>query len=393
MKFYDFVIAGAGCSGLSLAVELAKAGVKKSILLIDTNIHPNQDKTWCFWEKPELMTYPFPVTQWQNLSFSSKNYEKNESITPFNYFGIKSSDYYEYCYEVISKEKNIDLVEASITKIYGVKDGACLETKEQTYFSPFIFNSTSVGCSVSFNNDKLKQHFRGWLIKTTRPSFDKHTATFMDFRTPQHNEVRFFYVLPYSDTEALIEYTIFSTSLLEESAYNENIKNYIDNTLDISDYQIVAYEKGVIPMYHIIPNLSHPNIIPIGIAGGSLKPSTGFAFSLIQQKTKEIAEAIASVRKIEYNSKLNNRFSFYDKVLLHLLEKGEFNKSELFISLFKENKIAEILLFLSEKTSLQEEIRLFTSLPIKTFIKAVIDLYNPFGDYKKDYSPLYQTSR
>lgn len=393
MKFYDFVIAGAGCSGLSLAVGFAKAGVKKSILLIDSNVHPEQDKTWCFWEKPELAVYPFPVTQWKNLSFNSTNYEKKESVAPFNYFGIKSSDYYEYCYQVISNAKNIDLVESSITKIYGVKDGACLETKEQTYFSPFIFNSTSAGSNNSLNNDKLKQHFRGWLIKTTKPSFDKNTATFMDFRTPQHNEVRFFYVLPYSDTEALIEYTIFSTSLLEESAYNENIKNYIDHTLGICDYQIVANEKGVIPMYQIVPDVSHPHIIPIGIVGGCLKPSTGFAFSLIQQKTKEIVEAITSVNKVRHALKRNQRFSFYDKVLLHLLEKGELDKSALFISLFRGNKMTRILVFLSEKTSIQEEIRLFTSLPIRTFIKAVINLYSPFREFKKDYSLIFQTSR
>lgn len=393
MKFYDFVIAGAGCSGLSLAVGFAKAGVKKSILLIDSNIHPGQDKTWCFWEEPALAVFPFPVTQWQNISFSSKNYEKKERITPFNYFCIKSSDYYRYCYEVISKAKNIDLVEASITKIYGVKDGACLETIDQTYFSPFIFNSTSVGSSNSLNKDKLKQHFRGWLIKTTKPSFDKNTATFMDFRTPQHNEVRFFYVLPYSDTEALVEYTIFSANLLEESAYNENIKYYIDHTLGISDYEIVANERGVIPMYQIVPDVSHPHIIPIGIVGGSLKPSTGFAFSLIQQKTKEIVDSIMSVNKVHHVPKRNHRFSFYDKVLLHLLEKGELDKSELFISLFRGNKVTSILVFLSEKTSLLEEIRLFTSLPIRTFIKAVIDLYSPLREYKKNYSPIYQTSR
>lgn len=82
MKFYDFVIAGAGCSGLSLATSLAKANLKQSILLIDKNIHTNQDKTWCFWDTPNSSVLPFTTTVWQNLSFYSYNYEKKEKFFP-----------------------------------------------------------------------------------------------------------------------------------------------------------------------------------------------------------------------------------------------------------------------------------------------------------------------
>jgi lycopene beta-cyclase len=396
MKFYDFVIAGAGCSGLSLATALSKANVKQSILLIDNNIHTNQDKTWCFWDLPNLSPLPFTTTVWQNLTFYSDNYEKKEKILPFNYVGVKSGDFYKYSYEVLKNAKNIDIIEENIERIYGLESGACLETKTQKFHCHYLFNSTAIsaGHPKSYStNSALKQHFQGWFVKTEKPVFEKNTATFMDFRTEQHQDVRFFYVLPYSEREALIEYTIFSKQLLADEAYDEQIEKYIQETLQIEKFTIMEKEKGVIPMEFIHPDTTHNHIIPIGIVGGALKPSTGFAFSLIQKQVDQIIKSIQSDNLPLYKKKIQNRFSFYDTVLLHLLQKKEINKSAIFISLFKGNNIGTILTFLSEKTGIFGEMKIFSTLPVKVFISALIEIYWPRRIKDKLYSPIYQTIR
>jgi lycopene beta-cyclase len=396
MKFYDFVIAGAGCSGLSLATALSKANVKQSILLIDNNIHTNQDKTWCFWDLPNLSPLPFTTTVWQNLTFYSDNYEKKEKILPFNYVGVKSGDFYKYSYEVLKNAKNIDIIEENIERIYGLESGACLETKTQKFHCHYLFNSTAIsaGHPKSYStNSALKQHFQGWFVKTEKPVFEKNTATFMDFRTEQHQDVRFFYVLPYSEREALIEYTIFSKQLLADEAYDEQIEKYIQETLQIEKFTIMEKEKGVIPMEFIHPDTTHNHIIPIGIVGGALKPSTGFAFSLIQKQVNQIIKSIQSDNLPLNKKKIQNRFSFYDTVLLHLLQKKEINKSAIFISLFKGNNIGTILTFLSEKTGIFGEMKIFSTLPVKVFISALIEIYWPRRIKDKLYSPIYQTIR
>lgn len=396
MKFYDFVIAGAGCSGLSLATSLAKANLKQSILLIDKNIHTNQDKTWCFWDTPNSSVLPFTTTVWQNLTFYSYNYEKKEKILPFNYVGVKSEDFYKYSYEVLKNAKNIDIVEENIECIYGLESGACLETETQKFHCRYLFNSTSIS-SGHFKRhssySSLKQHFQGWFIKIEKPVFEKNTATFMDFRTEQHQDVRFFYVLPYSDREALIEYTIFSKQLLADEAYDEQIEKYIQETLQIEKFTIIEKEKGVIPMEFIHPDTTHNHIIPIGIVGGALKPSTGFAFSLIQKQVDQIIKSIQSDNLHLFKKRIQNRFSFYDTILLHLLQKKEINKSAIFISLFKGNNIATILTFLSEKTGIIGEMKIFSTLPVKVFISALIEIYWPKRIKDKSYSPIYQTIR
>jgi len=396
MKFYDFVIAGAGCSGLSLATSLAKANLKQSILLIDKNIHTNQDKTWCFWDTPNSSLLPFTTTVWQNLTFYSDNYEKKEKILPFNYVGVKSEDFYKYSYDVLKNAKNIDIIEENIESIYGLESGAGLETKTQKFHCQYLFNSTSISSGQSKSNSSysaLKQQFQGWLVKTEKPVFEKNTATFMDFRTEQHEEVRFFYVLPYSEREALIEYTIFSKQLLADEAYDKQIEKYIQETLQIENFTIIEKEKGIIPMEFIHPDITHNHIIPIGIVGGALKPSTGFAFSLIQKQVDQIIKSIQSDNLPLFKKKIQNRFSFYDTILLHLLQKKEINKSAIFISLFKGNNIGTILTFLSEKTGIFGEMKIFSTLPIKVFIGALIEIYWPRRIKDKTYSPIYQTIR
>jgi lycopene beta-cyclase len=396
MKFYDFVIAGAGCSGLSLATGLAKANINKSILLIDSKIDTIQDKTWCFWDASSKLNFPFPVSSWQNISFHTADYEKKEEICPYKYYGIRSTDFYKYCYKVLQDAENIDIVEDNIERIYGYKSGACLETKNHKYYGHYLFNSTANKNRDSNNTayySGLKQHFKGWLIKTDKPVFDKNTVTFMDFRTNQHNDVRFFYVLPYSEKEALVEYTVFSNQILSDEEYEANIESYIHETLNIHNFSIIEKEKGIIPMDFISPDNSNPHIISIGIEGGALKPSTGFAFSLIQKQINEIVKSIQT-EKFNFTRKNSpSRFTFYDKILLFLLKNHKVDKSGLFISLFKGNSMRVILTFLSEKTNIFSELKIFSTLPVKIFLKAVIDIYLPKKHVSKTYFPIYQSIR
>ena len=50
---YDFIIAGAGCAGLSLLYRILQepALQNKSVLIIDKDTKNSNDRTWCFWEK------------------------------------------------------------------------------------------------------------------------------------------------------------------------------------------------------------------------------------------------------------------------------------------------------------------------------------------------------
>ncbi len=60
----------------------------------------------------------------------------------------------------------------------------------------------------------------------------------MNFDIEQKNECRFMYVLPFSPTQALVEFTLFSQKLLDTSEYDSQLDDYLRNHLSIKNYRI-----------------------------------------------------------------------------------------------------------------------------------------------------------
>ncbi len=99
-------------------------------------------------------------------------------------------------------------------------------------FAEYIFNS------IVFLKPELKkkeyyllQHFKGWIIETENPVFNSSEATLMDFRVSQQHGTTFVYVMPFSATKALVEYTLFTEKLLDPLQYDEGLKEYIKELL------------------------------------------------------------------------------------------------------------------------------------------------------------------
>ena len=64
----------------------------------------------------------------------------------------------------------------------------------------------------------------------------------MDFSINQKNETRFIYILPFKSNEALIEFTLFTKSILKNSEYEKVLKEYLNNK-GIDSYEILEKEK------------------------------------------------------------------------------------------------------------------------------------------------------
>jgi len=94
-RSYDYVIAGAGCAGMSLLMRLISNGLTsgKRILLIDRDKKKKNDRTWCFWEKGEGFFEPVVYRKWSSIGFFSKDYNKQMEIAPYRYKMIRGADF------------------------------------------------------------------------------------------------------------------------------------------------------------------------------------------------------------------------------------------------------------------------------------------------------------
>lgn len=372
---YNIIIAGAGAAGLSLLMHFIEQGYhkQKKILLIDSNKKVTNDRTWCFWENKAGLFEPVVYKKWDKIFVADFDSVKHLNISPFTYKMLRGIDFYNYCFDEIKKHPEIEFANESIVRINSLHDGVEVITTKK-YKANICFNSLPVEIDKSSNKSSFfLQHFKGWIIKTNNTCFDAGTATFMDFRTEQKNDTRFVYVLPFTQTTALVEYTVFSENLLEEKEYEFELRKYIEGVIGETNFEILETEFGVIPMTDYNFKKNDGNVYYIGTTGGQTKASTGFTFQFIQQQSERIVQQLVAGNKLNLEKNFaQKRFDFYDSTLLRILSERKLSGSFIFKSMFNNNKPADVLRFLGNKTTLVDEVKIFVKLPVFVFAKAAL---------------------
>jgi len=364
-----------GCASLSLLMRMLRSGSfsDKRILLIDKEPKIKNDRTWCFWETKPGFFEEIVYKHWNHIDFVSAEYTATLDIFPYEYKMIRGIDFYNFCFEEISKHENVDIVYGNIGNWHWTREGISLtlDNIEHKITTEEVFNSIYLPSSGQKNTTLVLQHFKGWTIETSQPVFDPSKAIIMDFRVHQKAGTTFAYVLPFSPTTALVEYTLFTKTLLKPETYDTELKNYIENILGIKVYTIKDKEFGVIPMTNEKLQFDAKGW-NIGTAGGQTKGSSGYTFQFIQKNSEEI------VRKLINNESLNTilpvprRFRFYDNTLLHILYHNQLPGKMIFTNLFQKNKPQQVLRFLDNESTLIEELKIISSLPTWPFLKAAL---------------------
>lgn len=379
MKNYDYIIAGGGCAGLSMAYYLSQSQLAgASVLIIDREVKVSNDRTWCFWASQSIFSDAIISHQWSHLSFVDKLGSKSSHLDNYQYNLIRSADFYRFTKSTIQQKPNFDWLQGTISNTGEDEQGAFVLVNGERYYAKWVFDSCfnwQDWQRFAGNHQFLLQHFQGWFIETEEPIFAAQQATLMDFRTPQQDNARFLYVLPFSENKALVEYTVFSQHLETDSAYEHALDDYLKNRLGINNYRILEKERGVIPMTDLQLSWDGKSrIVPIGTPGGAVKPTTGYAFLRIQDQVAQIVQSLVQNGR-PTRPKNKQRFRFYDRLLLSILQHEGGMAAPIFSDLFRKNDVNRILNFLDERTSIWEEIQIFTKLPLLPFLRAIKRVY------------------
>lgn len=377
--YYDIILAGGGAAGLSLAYHLSLSSVAgKKILIIDKDRKEKNDRTWGFWSKRKTAFDHLASLTYHSLVFSSTYYEKRIDLGKYRYQVIRGIDFYDFIRDHLAKYPEVHWLNTKVESMNNLPEGAEVVTGEGTYRSKWVFSSIFSEADIK-NAIKtelyLKQHFKGYVIETHEDAFDPDAFTMFDFHTPQKGLMRFFYTLPWSKNKALVEYTLFSEDLLEEGQYDEAIREYISEVLQINDYQIAEKEFGIIPMTnYVFPHTQGKHIINIGSAGGASKPSSGYTFMRIQKHVQKITEALEKNIYPGMNGNSPPRYRFYDSVLLNILKNNGHLSEWIFSKMFQNNTIRQVFQFLDEEGGLANDLKIITSLPPWPFLRSTIQL-------------------
>ena len=344
----------------------------KKILLIDQDAKKTNDRTWCFWEKNSGLFEKIVFRQWQELWFYEDSFSKKINIAPYHYKMIRGIDFYQHCFNIIEQQPNFSIKFAGVDAVFSTEIETGVMIGDEKILCGYVFNSILFDQpALTKKNIWLLQHFKGWVIETETDFFDDAVATLMDFRIDQSKGTAFCYVLPFSANKALVEYTLFSPSLLQQSDYDVGLSSYITQQMQLQHYKVVDTEFGVIPMTNFVFSSGEKNLINIGATGGQTKGSSGYTFNFIQKHSRAIVNAL--LKKTHPLLTTNRkRFSFYDSVLLNVLQNNRMPGKEIFSSMFQKNPPQTVLRFLDNETSIAEDLKIISSLPTMPFLKGAV---------------------
>ena len=365
----DVIIAGAGLSGLSLAVALLDAGLPEDarILLVDPReTLSGADRTWCFFD---LVPHAFDSAithRWSRWRARNGAAEVVRSAPGIEYCRIPGERFYELALErLVAAGQRIEfLLGVTVEHLDDRGDHVDVRTSAGVLRARLAMDSRppSLTRSAEDGNDvNLLQHFRGRVVRSAEPVFEVDTATLMDFDVSQTDGIHFIYVLPFDARTALVESTFFTSRLLPETVYEEAIDTWLARRLPGRVFETISNESGVIPMttapFDAWPS---PRIVRIGTAGGHVKPSSGYAFLAVQRFVRVFAPRVVSAllagECAEPPAARSPRTTALDTIFLSYLRSWPERAPDTFYRLFERVPPAVLARFLSDTGTLADDL-------------------------------------
>ena len=381
---YDFAILGGGCSGLTMAVELINVLPDgQRIVIIEPRKKYRMDRIWCFWD---TMPHRFGSSvshQWYRWKVRNDGREMVHSTARFPYHYLAADDFYAAALNAIEKYPWAELRLGTLATDVVEEPGVVRVKTDQGVVQALRVLDARNQPGSHVGNGRLLQHYAGHRIHTMHPVFDPSTLTLMDFDVSQENGIAFFYVLPFSETEALVEPTVFSHRPLHSDAYSRWIRNYMLHRYGVQQYDILFKEQGVIPMAtDVSPPTKPSRIIPIGTAAGMVKGSTGYGFLAIQKSCRELAKQLA-VKQVGAVSLPRSAMSIYlDRIFLSFLEAHPKNAPAVFFDLFDGVAPDRLVRFLSDRPTPLDIATVVTTMPKRPFLREAFHVMTATGAHR-----------
>lgn len=374
MNNYDFIIIGAGCSGLSLLYEMNKSNIlkNKTCAIFDKRKQFTKDKIWSYWNVFDHSFSDCLLNQWDKVIVKG-NEEIVLDCKDFTYQSVNSEKFYDKILKNVADNKNIKFfLDHSVDEISEEDGQITIKCKNEIFKANLVFDSSLKNNNT--NDAKIYQHFYGCEVNFKESINLSKNPTLMDFNCNQGNWTHFFYTLPLGDKQIFIETTWISDQQnFTKEQYISEINEYVQKNLNYKKEYTFGYsEMGSIPMFHFQQKNKYKKVIKIGTAANLTRKSTGYTFLNIQKFTKELVQKLIKDQIIT-NNQIKSKYNFLDRIFIKVLLEEKGNMYKIFLRLFKKNNTKDIVNFLSNSSNFIQDIKIILSMPKLIFIKKLLN--------------------
>ncbi len=323
-------ILGAGCAGLSLASELTQQiSPELDLTIVDRRTRFEEDRTWCSWGSEPHSFRSIVKKQWWEWRVAGNRGEIRQIAKKYPYEFISASDFYTEALGRLERS-SVDLrLGETITGVTEAKSHITVSTDRTQLEADIVFDSRPTPSSPG----SWQQTFTGWFVRLASPPKTRPIPTIIEEIPSTKAPIHFIYSLPFTERRWLVESTSFGVGALPFPERNRAIQEWCDRYLG-DEFEVERTESGTIPMAVIEPENSARRL-RIGIAGGALRASSGYAFTSIQRHSRQIATAVARSLPLDSVQPESSRHRFLDRVFLDALRQNPDRASEWLLRLFE----------------------------------------------------------
>jgi lycopene beta-cyclase len=384
-KHWDIVIVGGGLSGLALAAELAAPEFAAlSVLVLEKRPAYQRDRTWSYWAPTVGTQHRYSALErarWAQWSVSLHERTCLHTSAQLGYATLDADAFYTAAVQSMASAKHVQLrLGTGVASINapGAGQSATVTTEQGSAVQArWVFDARP---PQQVAQSTLVQQFAGWEVHTEHDAFDSRTVQLMAFE-PHAKGLHFWYVLPYSARSALVESTWVSPANWQPD-YHAELEQYLAQHLQGKPYTVAYREQGVLPLEAVKPASASP-LVPLGRGGGTLRPSTGYAFldtlahakGLAQSLRTTLSEGGVDKARTSWQPRAFTRSAtdhWMDAVFLNALSQDWLRAPQYFMQLFERVGAQGVVAFLSGSASVAQRIAIMRALPVAPFASAAL---------------------
>jgi lycopene beta-cyclase len=373
---FDVAVLGAGCAGLAAGVELIKVmGSDRSLLLVDSRSSYDNDRTWCGWGVERHGFERAVAHVWPRCIVRHRGKEISIAPRRYRYRCIPGQNYYDLALKMLRHRAKLVLNE----KVRSVSENATdvvVRTSRRVFRTRLVVDARWSMDSVKPPPGGMVQEFLGQRIRTKTPTFDPETVTLMDFDVERGEGVHFCYMLPFSEREALVEPTFLVRQSLPAEEYRSRIAIYLGERFGTRNYEVLAEERGCIPMGIARPGRADCNsrIVIAGTSGGLIKASSGYGFHAMQRHAKALAKAWARDHWDAVPFPRSSAARLLDTVFANFLCDHPERAPEVLYRLFERVDPDRLARFLSDAAELGDYAAVVRAVPAQPMLRRLTQL-------------------
>jgi lycopene beta-cyclase len=375
-KSWDIVIVGGGLGGLALAAELAAPEFTAiSVLVLEKRTHYVRDRTWSYWATTPHRYSHLERHRWNQWTASLGDVVHSQSSKRINYASLDADAFYQEAVKAVSASSHVTLrMSAGVVKMdtIGSAETVISLADGETVHARRVLDARPLNPTAPSD---LVQQFVGWEVRVDGNVFDSDKVQLMAFK-PNPNGVHFFYVLPYSESSALVESTWISPSSWQPD-FDTELRKYLAEVCGSRKYSTSYREAGVLCLQEASP--PNERAAALGRRGGTLRASTGYAFldtlahsSLLARSLSAALQAgtEAAWQPTPFPRAYSERWM--DAVFLAVVARDWRQAPGYFMQLFGSVAVDDTVAFLTGRATFRQRLRVMWALPATPFAHAAL---------------------